>query len=287
MSIIDLLGGLFFTCIFVVFLVVLLKIIRAVMIIGVKNNQLNTKEKGEEEEEDLKYDENEGKGSSTSSTSTSTSEGSSDPSYWLDANLDRVGELPSPARLSYSVEKPIIVRSNDLGVLSKNSSQIEWLYSPPAFNSKIQDDDDDRLFKLHYFDLKNFQPSKKNMVKPHWDRDMSYVVLECASGGFLHSDMSPEYPTLRLGVTRSASAVTDTNYTDDRFFSVNEHDVVDGVKHLYLKHLASGYIISVRDGFVAPVPFLKYMSSGPSNVDLFFFENTSENNPTAPEGGGE
>lgn len=292
MSILDLLGGLFLTCIFVVFLFVLLKIIRAVMIVGVKNEELNTEGEGEEEAEDLAYDDNdddEGEGSSTTPTATSSSasKGTSDPDYWLDAKTDKVYELPCPARLSYSVEKPIIVRANDIGVFGKNGSRIAWVFSKPENNSNIQDDDDLRLFKLHYFDLKNFKPSETDMVKPHWERTESYVVLQCASGGFLHSDMSTEYPSYGLDVTLSALAVTDTNYTDDRFFSVHVHHAEAGVKHLYLKHLTSGYMVSVKGGFAEPVPTLKYMSSGPSDVELFFFENRPEDNPADTEGGEE
>lgn len=284
MSILDLLGGLVLTCFFAVFLIVLLKIIRAVMIVGVKNEELNTEGEGEKEAENLEHDDDEGEGSSTTtSTSSPTSEGTSDPDYWLDANSDDVYDLPSPARLSYSVEKPIIMRTIHGGVFGKNGGQIKWFYSSPEGNSNIQDDDDPRLFKLHYFDLKNFEPLKEDMVKPHWERAKSYVVLECASGGFIHNDMSREYSSYGLHVTSLAPAAANTNYTDDRFFSVHEHHVEAGVKHLYLKHLASGYMVSVKAGFVEPIPTLKYISGGPSDVELFFFENRPEDNPTVPE----
>ena len=292
MSILDLLGGLLLTCIFVVFLVVLLKIIRAVMIVGVKNKKLNTERESEEEEEeddddDDDEEEEEGEGSSTTTSISSISEGTSDPDYWLDAVPGEAYELPSPARLSYSVEKPIIIRANQIGVFGKNGSRIEWVFSKAEDNSNIQDDDDPRLFKLHYFDLKNFEPLENDMVKPHWERTKSYVVLECASGGFMYSDMSKEYPSYGLNVTSSTPAVTDTKSTDDRFFSVNKHYVKDGVKHLCLKHLASGYMVSVKGGFVKPIPTLKYMSREPSEQDLFFFENKPEDNSAAPEGGEE
>lgn len=289
MYILDILGGLLLTCIFVVFLIVLLKIICAVMIVGVKNEELSTEGKGDEEAEELEYDDDEGEGSSTT-TPTSTSStlgGTSDPDYWLDAKPDEAYDLPSPARLSYSVEKLIIIRANHIGVFGTDGSKVEWAVSRLEDNSNIQDDDDPRLFKLHYFDLKNFKPLKEDMVKPHWERAKSYVVLECASGGFVYSDMSEEYPSYSLGVTLSAPKVTDTNYTDDRFFSVHEHHVVAGVKHLYLKHLASGCMVSVKGGFVRPIPTLKYVSGEPSEVELFFFENRPEDNPAAPEGGGE
>lgn len=286
MSILDLLGGLVLTCIFAVFLVVLLKIVRAVMIVGVKNKIIE--EEGEEETEDSEYDEDEGEEISTSTpTSSFTSRGTSDPNYWLNAKDDEAYVVPSPARFSYSVEKPIIIRANEIGVFGKEGTRIVWFFFKPEYNSSIQNDEDPLLFKLHYFDLKNFQPSEEDMVKPHWERDKSYVVLECTSGGFMYSDMSEEYPSYNLAVTSSAPAAKDTTYTDDRFFAVHQHRVEDGVKHLYLTHLSSQYIVSAKSGVVGPIPTLKYMSSGPTDVELFFFENRPEDTTTAPEGGGE
>ena len=289
MSLLELLGILILTGIFVIFLVVLLKIIRAVMIVGIKNEKLDMEGEGEEDEketEDSEYDNDEEEGSSTP-ISSFTSRGTSDPKYWLNAKDDEAYVVPSPARFSYSVEKPIIIRANERGVLGKNGSQIVWTFCKPKENSTIQDDEDPVLFKLHYFDLKNFQPSEKDMVKPHWERDKSYVILECASGGFVYSDMSEEYPSYRLAVTTSTPAVKDTTYTDDRFFAVHQHRIEAGIKHLYLTHLSSQHIVSVKSGFTSPVPILKYMSNGPTDVDLFFFENRPKDATTVPERGEE
>lgn len=271
MSILDLLGGLLLTCIFVIFLVVLLKIIRAVMIVGIKNEELNTKEG----KDDLD-DNNEGKGSSIP--------GISDPAYWRNANPTEAYDLPSPARLSYSMEKPIILRANNIGVFGKEGLRILWFWCKPEETHKINDDNDPILFKLHYFDLMNFEPSEKDKVRPHWERAKSYVVLECASGGFVCSgDLSIDYPTYYLYVTSEAPAVADTIYTDDRFFSVHEHLAKDGVKHLYLRHLSSNYLVSTKEGGVDPIPFLK-TSNTPSEVELFFFENRPADKSVAREG---
>ena len=258
MSILDFIGGFILTCILVIFLVVLLKIIRIVII------DRATKET---DKEHLESDEGE------KNSTTPISEGASDPTYWHDAKPDEAYVLPSPVHLSYSVKKPIILRANHIGVFGKNGSSIAWIYNKPEDNNNIQDDKDPKLFKLHYFDLKNFEPLKEDMVKPHWERDKSYVVLECASGGFMHSDMSKEYPSYGLDVTFSAPTVTQTRYTDDRFFSVHKHYVEDGVKHLYLKHLASDCILSTGDGAVKPIPKLKFLTSEPSDIELFFFED--------------
>lgn len=273
MSILGLLGCLFFTCIFGVFLVTLLKIIRAVMIVGVKNKELNMET--EEVVEDLEDVDDDGERSSYAS------KGTSDPDYWLDTNTRNAYTFPSPARLSYSLEKPIIMRANNIGVFGKNGTRIGWIWSSPEEDSNKQDNDDPKLFKLHYFDLKNFEPEDKG--KPHWERAESYVVLECASGGFMYSDMVTEYPSYGLDVTFKHPAVADTNYTDDRFFSMHEH-VVDDVKYFYLKHLASGYLVSAKGGAAGPFPTLKYMSGGPSEIELFLFKNTPKDNPAAPEG---
>ena len=288
MSILDLLGGLVLTCIFLVFLVVLLKIIRAVLIVGVKNEKVNMEGEGEEEKEEA--DDSEDKDDKGGKNSTSTpipSRGTSDPSYWRNARDDEAYVLPSPASLSYSVEKPIIMRANDIGVFGRDGKKIVWIFCKPEESSSIQDDEDPVLFKLHYFDLKNFQPSEEDMLKPHWERAKSYVVLECTTGGFMYSDMSVEYPSYNLAVTSSAPAVKDTTYTDDRFFAVHQHHEEAGVKHIYLTHLSSQYIVSLKSGFVVgPIPILKYMSSGPTDVEMFFFENRRKDTTAIPEGGG-
>ncbi len=102
----------------------------------------------------MEYDDDEGERSSTP-TSTSTSGGNSDPDYWLEAKPDEVYDLLSPARFSYYVEKPIIMQANHIGVFGKDDGRVALTYRSHKDNSNIQDDDDPRLFKLHYFDLKN------------------------------------------------------------------------------------------------------------------------------------
>ncbi|KAK8394254.1 hypothetical protein O3P69_006445 [Scylla paramamosain] len=56
------------------------------------------------------------------------------------------------------------MRANHIGVFGKDDGRVAWIYSSPEDNSNIQDDDDLRQFKLHYFDLKNFELLEEDMA---------------------------------------------------------------------------------------------------------------------------
>lgn len=280
-NVLGIIGGLIVTVVFVAFVILLLKIVRAIMVKGVQNKTLTSLLKYEEDEEDIDSDDggdavadNAGGANNTVGGGDNSLE---DKEFWSRVQPDDTFSYPSPTRLVKSTTpSAYIIRSsagNRTSVYNANGTGLS--IASVTQNRPIGNDDDTRLFLIHYFDLAHFEPNDKD--KPVDERRVRYVVFESVvlRGYFIHYEtLADVYEDVYLKMTNKRPSIEDTVTTDDRFFKMRVHDKVDGMDRVKMEHMSTDQWLSVGSGYTAPMPILRPMSSGASDVDLFFIEKT-------------
>ncbi|KAK3874374.1 hypothetical protein Pcinc_020669 [Petrolisthes cinctipes] len=289
-SIFGVLGGLIITIVFIGFVVLLLKIVRALTVEGIKNHKLPEENEEEENQDYSKEHGDDAPGAGDDGGAGGIASGhdhddleedhnndSDEEDYWTDMDVNSACALPSGAKPveSGDVTDTYLLRSSSgemKGVYAANGLSMRIVYMT-SLNPVVKNNDS-RLFMMHSFDLKNFEPKRDEKAKHEHERKVRYVVFESAmlKGHFLHTDMSQEYTDYAVVLTNDKPAIKDTKSTDDRFFVMEEFDEKDGMKRYFLKHMVSDYILTMLSGVASARPGLKYMESGPSDVDLFFVE---------------
>jgi len=276
-DILGILGGLIVTVVLVAFVILLLKIIRAVVVKGVQNKPLPREDGSEDEDESggdihgstISADDNRAVGD--------VNDGDNSVEFWANVHSDNILSYPSPARLVKSTDPDAyVIRSsagNKNGVYSANGFALTINYV--FHENRISEKKDPRLFIVHYFDLAHFEPDDKE--KPVDRRKKMYVVFESVlhRGAFIHYEtLNDVYQDVNLRLTRKRPALEDTVTTDDRFFTMERHDTLEGHDRFKLINVATDQWLSVGSGFTSARPVLRPMTSGPSDVDLFFIEKT-------------
>lgn len=291
-AVLGIIGGLLVTVVFVAFVILLLKIVRAVLVKGVQNQTLASllkHEMGGEEDTDGDDGVDAGADDTSGADSTGSDGGAADDveeekpprDFWSSVHPDDTFSYPSPVRLAKSsAPSTYVIRSSagkKTSVYNVNGTGLTIVYATP--DHPIGDDTyDTRLFLVHYFELAHFEPGDKD--KPVDERRDRYVVFESAvyKDYFIHYETLTEvYGGVYLKMTNNRPLIEDTVTTDDRFFKMRVHDTVDGMDRVKLEHISTNQWLSVGPGFTAPMPILRPMSSGVSDVDLFFIEETLVN----------
>lgn len=280
-DVMGVLGGIIITIAFVGFVIILLKIIRVIMVKGVRNQTLSSLLRDEEDGEDLVRrvgaDSVADSGGGDDSSVGGAADVLEDGEFWENVDTNDTFSYPSPARLAKSTTpSTYIIRSsvgNKTSVYNANGASLSL--SNVTYDNPIQDARDARLFLVHYFDLAHFEPSDKE--KPVDERSIRYVVFESAvlRGFFIHYETLVDvYMGSYLKLTNNRPPVEKTVTTDDRFFKMRVHDMLDEMNRSKLLHMATDQWLSVGSGIAAPTPVLRPTSSGASDVDLFFVEET-------------
>lgn len=280
--VLGVLGGLIVTVVFVAVVILLLKIVRAIMLKGVQNQTLTSLLEYEEGDEENVVGGDGGdaivdNGGGVDNIVGDGANALEDKQFWSSVHVDDTFSYPSPARLvKSSTPLTYIIRSstgNKTAVYSANGTSLALSYV--TTNHPINDIDDTRLFLVHYFDLAHFEPDDKD--KPVDERRIRYVVFESVvhRGYFIHYEtLADVHDEVLLKLTNKRPPVKDITTTDDRFFKMSVHDKVGEMDRVKLEHMSTNQWLSVGDGFTSPRPALRVMSSGASDVDLFFIEVT-------------
>nr|BDT63558.1 MAG: wsv457-like protein [Pasiphaea japonica whispovirus] len=185
--------------------------------------------------------------------------------YWDDTNQL---EYPSHAQYSSTSKTPMVVQINPRGILTKNGSRT--IYKFWNRNSNMHEDistlSTDCLFKLHFFDLKNFQPSSEDIHVPHLKRKECFVVLELYSGGYLHYDIDnlKYYSFDEPDIKNYTTPIEMVKGTDNRFFSLKK---TNKELNYILKHMASNNIVVSQSGNMRPLIKMREHSKTPDETN--------------------
>lgn len=194
-------------------------------------------------------------------------------SYWKDANIEETGILPSHAKFVYSTTTPVYIRMNDRLVLSRNGQESSYTFLGPKHQKREGlGNVDQNMFVFHFFDLKNFEPSDKDIEQEHLDRSESYAVIESVMGGFLHYDEN----TMVTGFSfKHEDPIENTFRSDNRFFKIKKvKEKASPFRGKYqLCHMSSEMILSssAENSFV-PLPTLVFEDGSPKEHTSFTLE---------------
>nr|BDT63086.1 MAG: wsv457-like protein [Sicyonia whispovirus] len=229
-------------------IVVFLKILKGVVTIkrarDAASEESNQESKGGDNDDDEKTEK--------------ASPGYSDLSYWDDADFN----MTNPSLVKYSCSAgPFLLRKGPNGALFMNGSYLGWSY----MTETLEDCEDPRLFRLHFFDLKNHPPSAEDSKKHQLARKESYAMLESVSGAFMYSNADDGYAPQSAFFGHRGEPPEETNHTDDRFFKVLRNGDQDKIT---LVHYMSNCVVASVSGFVKPRVILVYFNQ--NNPDYEF-----------------
>ena len=189
-------------------------------------------------------------------------------SYWRDANIEETGTFPSHAKFVYSTTTPMYIRMNERLVFSRNGQRSKYKFLGPSYQNREDPDNvDENMFVFHFFDLKNFEPSDKDIEREHLDRSESYAVIESVMGGFLYydtNDMNENNMVTRFSFKHKDHPIENVFSSDNRFFKIKrvkkKASPFHGKYQLY--HMSSEMILSSSSQSFYPTPSLE-IEDGP------------------------